>query len=199
MKKILILIFILFFGFISMSFSNDNEISKYDKIIKEKSEIINWDWRLISSLIYHESKFNPDAISHKGAFGLMQLMPNTAKKYGVTINSSVENQIEAGIKLIEDLDNILKKHIKDDDERKKFVIAAYNIGIAHIYDSINLAKKYDKDHQSWDDVKFFLVSKSNPKYYNDDVVKYGKINGTSTKNFVNNVFDKYEDYIDYTE
>lgn len=199
MKKRLILIFILFFSFISFTFSNDNKISKYDNIIKQKSELIDWDWRLISALIYHESRFNPNAVSHKGAFGLMQLMPNTAKRYGVNKNSSIEEQIEAGLKLIESLDNSLKKHIPDDEERKKFVIAAYNIGIAHIYDAVNLTKKYDGDHQSWDDVKIFLVSKSQPQYYNDEVVKYGKINGNSTKNFVRNVFDKYDQYKDYIE
>ncbi len=192
-----IILFILFFGVISFSFSTENKISKYDNIIKEQSELIDWDWKLISALIYHESKFNPNAVSHKGAFGLMQLMPNTAKRYNVNKNSSVEEQIKAGLKLIAHLDNNLKKHVSDDNERKKFVIAAYNIGIAHIYDAVALTKKYNKNHQSWKEVKFFLVSKSQPEYYNDDVVKYGKINGTPTKNFVNNVFNKYEQYKTY--
>jgi membrane-bound lytic murein transglycosylase F len=53
------------------------KISEYDDKIRKYSKLINWDWRLVSSLIYEESRFNPDLVSWAGAYGLMQLMPVT--------------------------------------------------------------------------------------------------------------------------
>src|SRR5690554_2530546 len=57
--------------------SYGGRISDYDEIVKEIARKHGWDWRLISSIMYHESRFNPDAESPGGAIGLMQLMPAT--------------------------------------------------------------------------------------------------------------------------
>lgn len=170
-------------------------ISDYDNIIREMSNNIGWDWRLVAALIYQESKFQPDATSHRGAFGLMQLMPSTAYKFGAHEGSTANEQIAAGTKLLNYLDRRLSKLVPDKNERKKFVLAAYNIGLAHILDAIKLTEKYGKDPTIWhDNVEYYLLAKSQPEYYNDTVVKYGRISGKETHQFVLNVMDKYEHY-----
>lgn len=170
-------------------------ISDYDAIIKEMSSKIGWDWRLVAALIYQESKFNVNATSHMGAFGLMQLMPSTAVKFGADYNSSASEQIAAGIKLINHLDRRLSSLVPDNNERKKFVLAAYNIGLAHILDAINLAQKHGKDPTVWhNNVEYFLLAKSKPEYYNDSVVKYGRVSGRETHRFVIDVMGRYEHY-----
>jgi membrane-bound lytic murein transglycosylase F len=170
-------------------------ISDYDAIIKEMSSKIGWDWRLVAALIYQESKFNANATSHRGAFGLMQLMPSTAVKFGASYNSSASEQIAAGIRLINHLDKRLSSLVPDNNERKKFVLAAYNIGLAHILDAINLTQKHGKDPTVWhNNVEYFLLAKSQPEYYNDSVVKYGKISGKETHRFVIDVMGRYEHY-----
>lgn len=170
-------------------------ISDYDHIIKELSNRIGWDWRLIAALIYQESKFNANVTSHRGAFGLMQLMPNTASKFGAHRESTANEQIAAGIRLLNYLDNRLSKLVPDKNERKKFVLAAYNIGLAHILDARNLAEKYEKDPTIWyNNVEYFLLAKSQPQYYNDPVAKYGKVSGKETHRFVMDVLDRYEHY-----
>jgi membrane-bound lytic murein transglycosylase F len=60
-------------------------ISEYDELVKEIAAKHGWDWRLISSIMYHESRFKNDAESWGGAVGLMQLMPATAEALGVLI------------------------------------------------------------------------------------------------------------------
>jgi membrane-bound lytic murein transglycosylase F len=60
-------------------------ISPYDELMKKYSEEIGWDWRLLASMIYQESNFRHDVESWAGARGLMQLMPGTANRFGVTI------------------------------------------------------------------------------------------------------------------
>jgi membrane-bound lytic murein transglycosylase F len=171
------------------------KISPYDHFIKEYSKIIDWDWRLLASLIYQESRFYPDAQSWAGAFGLMQLMPHTAEKYGIDTLSPPEEQIRAGVKFIKLLDQQFQDKIEDREERKKFVLASYNAGIAHVYDARRLAEKYNKNPNLWENnVDYYLLNKSKPEYYNDSVVKYGYCRGEESYNFVYEILDRYEHY-----
>ncbi|NOX46187.1 MAG: transporter substrate-binding domain-containing protein [Chlorobi bacterium] len=173
----------------------NNKISPYDKYIKKYSQTINWDWRLLASLIYQESRFYPKAKSWVGAFGLMQLMPHTAEKYGVDSTSSPQEQIKAGVKFIKLLDKQFKEKIPDKEERTKFVLASYNAGIAHVYDARRLAKKYNKDPDVWtDNVDYYLLNKSKPEFYTDSVVKYGYCRGKEPYNFVNDILERYNHY-----
>jgi len=171
------------------------KISQYDEIIREFSTAYEFDWRLVASLIYQESRFHPEVTSWVGAFGLMQLMPATAEIYGVDTNSSPSDQIQAGIRFLKWLDKQLPPDISDPEERIRFVMAAYNVGIAHIYDGRRLAEKHGKDPNIWtDNVDFYILNKSDPVYYRDSVVKYGYARGEETFNFVVEIFERYEHY-----
>jgi len=171
------------------------KISNYDEIIKRESERIGWDWRLLASVIYQESRFNPEAESWAGAYGLMQLMPVTARNYGITRSSSPAEQIRAGVSFIKWLDDRFVDEIPDKSERIKFILASYNIGYGHIEDARRLAERYGEDPNLWYGcVEEWLLKKSDPKYYTDHVVKYGYARGIETYNFVKEVIDRYEHY-----
>lgn len=171
------------------------KISPYDDIIKKYSDDISWDWRLLASLIYQESKFDPSAESWSGAFGLMQMMPLTAEQYGVSDTSSPSFQIEAGVRYIKLIDRQLEPLVSDSLERRKFVMASYNVGLAHVLDAQRLAVKYDKNPQIWEDnVDFYLLNKSKPKYYQDTVVYYGYCRGSEPYKYVNEIYERYQHY-----
>ena len=173
---------------------NSGKISEYDKIIKKYSKEINWDWRLVASLIYQESRFKPNAVSWAGAYGLMQLMPVTAQKMGISKNATPVQQIKAGTELIKWLEERFE-NIQDHSERIKFVLAAYNVGLGHVLDAQKLAEKDGKDPDIWDDnVDEYLLKKSDPDFYNDPVVKYGYCRGIETYNYVSQILDRYEHY-----
>lgn len=175
------------------------KISPYDEIIKKYSEDIGWDWRLLASLIYQESRFYHDTVAWSGAFGLMQLMPGTAEHYGIDSLSSPEDQIRAGVEFIAALEKQLTDKAENIEERTKFVLAAYNAGIAHIYDARRLAEKYNKNPFKWDDnVDFYILNKSKPEYYNDSVVRYGYCRGEETYSFVNEIFERFQHYKNIT-
>jgi membrane-bound lytic murein transglycosylase F len=176
-------------------FSNSyGKLSPYDALIKEYSEEIGWDWRLVASLIYQESRFNPQAKSWAGAYGLMQLMPNTAELFGVEPESAPKQQIHAGVMYVKWLDDKLSD-IKDKNERYKFVLAAYNVGLGHVLDSRALAVKNGKNPNLWDNnVDDYLLSKMDPKFYTDPVVKYGYCRGTEPIHYVTEVLDRYMHY-----
>ncbi len=170
------------------------QISPYDTYIKEEAKKMGWDWRLLAALIYTESRFDPSQISWAGAFGLMQLMPRTAKKFGATRYSSEKQQIEAGRKYIQYLEEQFAKDMIDREDLSYFVLAAYNSGMGHIRDARNLAEKFGKDRDCWEDVENYVLLLSSPKYYNDDVVKYGYFRGKETANHVRRIRNLYKNY-----
>ncbi len=173
---------------------NTGKISPYDDYIRHFSERLGWDWRLMASLIYQESRFRKDVTSWAGAWGLMQLMPITAKRYGVDTISSPREQIRAGTEFIVWLDRQFSD-ISNKDERIKFVLAAYNIGPGHIIDARNLARKNGADPNVWEgSVASYLLYKANPKYYKDPVVKFGYCRGDETFRYVGEVLERYEHY-----
>ncbi|MDZ7776546.1 MAG: transglycosylase SLT domain-containing protein [Bacteroidales bacterium] len=164
-------------------------------ILKEEAEKLGWDWRLIASMIYQESNFIPEAQSWVGAYGLMQMMPATMQKMGIDSSASPHQQIKAGVRYIKWLDNQFKPRIEDEEERKKFVLAAYNVGLAHVFDAIRLAEKYDKDPAVWNEnVDWFLLNKSNPEFYQDSVVYYGYARGEEPYKYVNEIYSRYDHY-----
>lgn len=174
---------------------NGGKISVFDDYIKAHSNRHNLDWRLVASIIYQESRFNPQAVSWAGAFGLMQLMPGTAERFEVDSTSTPSQNIAAGVQYLVYLDRRLKEKIKDDEERLKFVLASYNAGLGHVLDARRLAVKYGKDPNVWkDNVDYFLLNKSQPKYYNDPVVQHGYCRGSEPYNYVYQILERYEHY-----
>lgn len=171
------------------------KISPYDQTIRKYSKIPGYDWRLIASMIYQESRFNPRVVSWAGAFGIMQLMPGTANHFGVHRGSSPEMHIMAGCRFLQYLDNKWKKIIPHEKERKKFVLASYNVGEGHVRDARRLAKKFNKNPNIWDtQVDSMLLWKSDPKYYLDPVVKYGYCRGQEPFDYVKDIMNRYEHY-----
>ncbi len=172
------------------------KISKFDDMVKKISTQYGWDWRLISSIIYNESRFKSDAGSWAGACGLMQIMPSTAKRFGVEDCREPEQNIKAGILLMNWLNKQFKEAIPDSTERVKFVLASYNIGMGHVKDAQRLADKYGKNRLIWtDNVDFFLLNKSSEKYYKDPVCRFGYCRGEEAYNYVSRVLGNYKHYL----
>jgi len=171
---------------------NGNKISAFDATIKKYSGLIGWDWRLLASLIYQESKFRVDTVSLRGAFGLMQLMPITAQGFNVDSSSSPEENIKAGIMYIKWLDNQFIDRVEQQEERIKFILAAYNIGLGHIFDAQALAKEHGRNNQKWDNnVDFYLLNNSKNL---DSLVRNGSVKGRETYAMVRKVMERYHHY-----
>ncbi len=78
--------------------SRHDRRTKYDPLIETYSAKYGVDPTFVRAVIQVESDFNPLCVSHKGARGLMQLMPGTAKQYGVTEVHDPEQNIRAGVR-----------------------------------------------------------------------------------------------------
>ena len=169
-------------------------ISNYDAYFKKYAKEADWDWRLLAAQAYAESRFDSTVVSWAGARGIMQLMPETAKAYDLPMNriEYIDDNIRVSMQVVKKLDTLLSKYVEDPTERVYFVIAAYNSGIAHIYDAIALAEKYGMNPKVWHgNVAEAVLMKTKPEYYNDPVCKYGYFKGVQTYEYVNKVMDFY--------
>ena len=176
---------------------NNQQISPYDGLIKKHSKVLNWDWRLVASQVYQESKFDPRVSSWAKASGLMQLMPNTAKELGVTNRSDPEQSIKGGTKYLK---RIWKnfEHIPDSIQRTKFAMASYNCGMGHVFDAQRLAEIEGLKKDVWDDhVETMVLKLSKPEYYNHPIVKYGYVRGLEPYNYVKQIFERYQHYVQF--
>src|SRR5690606_38048738 len=98
---------------------NRKRISPYDEIIQEAAATIGWDWRLLASMIYQESKFQPEAESWAEARGLMQIMPETAVELGIGDVLDPYENISGGVRYLANLESYFEM-IPDSAERIKF-------------------------------------------------------------------------------
>jgi len=171
------------------------QISIFDSFFKKYAQSIDWDWRLLASVSFQESRFLTDRVSWAGATGLMGLMPQTAEAFGLSADqiNDPEMSVKAAAGFIKRLDRFFAS-VEDKDERILFVVAAYNSGPGHIQDAQALAAKYGKNPQKWEDVEEYLKLKNQPEYYNDPVCKSGYLRGAETNNYVQSVIERWRYY-----
>jgi Transglycosylase SLT domain len=98
-----------------------NSFKLYNKHIQKVAKKYQIDPALVHAVILAESQYNPEAVSARGASGLMQLMPDTAERYKVTDVFDPKQNIRAGAQYLRDL-------LKLFDNDMELAIAAYNAG-----------------------------------------------------------------------
>lgn len=129
-------------------FASIDQLSPYDDLVRKYAEQYSFDWRLIVAQMYQESRFDPEAISHAGAEGLMQIMPETAAFIGVQNTSDPAQSIEAGIRYL----NTLRGQFENDlllEDRTWFTLASYNAGYGRISNARKLAAEMGLDPNKW--------------------------------------------------
>ena len=173
-------------------------ISAYDDLMRHISEQEGNDWRLMSAIAYHESRFKPDITSRRGARGLMQIMPSVARQFDVPVTevADPETNIRLANKLLTKIAATLRlpEGISEKD-RMSIILASYNGGIGHVSDARRLAKLNGEDPNSWEVVARYLSLKADPAYYESEVVKCGRFTGSrQTLAYVNDVIGRYDKY-----
>ena len=170
------------------------EISPFDNLVQKYSDKYGFDWRLITAQMFQESGFDPGAKSHRGARGLMQVMPRTARSLGVEKIDEPAGSIRAGVKYMDWLRD------RFDDalpltERLWFSLAAYNAGIGHVHDARRLASKLGKDPDKWfDNTEQAMLLLANKQYAKK--ARYGFVNGKEPVNYVREIKQRFEAYVE---
>ncbi len=135
-------------------------------LVRTYSQQYGVDWILTLSVMRQESKFDDNAMSERGAYGLMQLMPITqlelAEKLDVDEAASPKNNLRAGIYHLKSLKKVFEKASPKD--QTCLALAAYNCGLGRIFDAQKIAAYMNNDPMKWESVRTALVFLSR-KYY----------------------------------
>lgn len=157
----------------------EKTISVYDPIFKNAAEVSGYDWRLISAIAYAESRFQPHAKSQVGAIGLMQIMPVTARHFGVDISEVADPtvNVDLAVKVLKNIEETLRFGQATEEQKLKIILAGYNSGIGNLIKARKMAANAGVNHNSWETLK-----------------DYGAINNGETRSFVEKVIVKYNQY-----
>ena len=153
-------------------------ISPYDALVKQNANAMGWDWRLLSAMIYHESKFINESCSDKGAVGLMQIRNET---YSVDTLLDPAVNISIGTKYLTYLSGMFANQGADSVECLKFALAAYNAGEGNILKCIRTAEEKGVDPTRWDNIVSIIPEV--PGFHGKQTIAY-----------VREVLDTYGEY-----
>ncbi len=150
-------------------------ISKFDKMIKEHSTANGFDWLLISAQISIESAFLPEAVSPRGAVGLMQIMPSTASWLGTNPSLLIDPEINIKLgcyynfKIYAEIasDKALALTSITEREKLSLMLASYNSGPYRV-------RKLRNKYKTWNQIEPHLP--------------------TETRTYVINVTNRYSEY-----
>lgn len=172
-------------------------ISPYDDLVKRESLKYGLDWRLITSQMYQESRFNPKARSFAGAQGLLQVMPRTGRQFGYSNLTRPENGVAAGLAYMDWLEQRFPARL-DLAEKLYFTLAAYNAGHGHVEDARRLAERLGKDPDKWfGNVEDAMLLLSRPEYARQ--ARYGYVRGAEPVKYVRQIKNRYLGYVSALE
>jgi membrane-bound lytic murein transglycosylase F len=169
-------------------------ISPYDDIVRKYADRYDFDWRLVTAVMYVESRFDAAAISDAGARGLMQLMPRTAREMGFRELSGPEDAIHAGIRYMQVLRERFDAELPIAD-RTWFAIAAYNAGFERVEAARRLARESGLDPNRWFDNTELVILETFPA--GED--RRARCRCGATAAFVREVRTHYDAYVQMLE
>jgi membrane-bound lytic murein transglycosylase F len=178
-------------------------IHSYGGTIRGFAQRYGFDWRLVVAVMKVESGFEPEAVSEKGAQGLMQLMPVTGEELGRKLDlediTEPRSNIHGGMFYLKRLYDLFDG--ADQADRMKLALAAYNAGVGRVYDAQELAAYLHDDPTKWQSVRDALPLLSK-RYYtlHENVWKNGSPKfgwfgeSQQTLAYVQKIMDSYERY-----
>jgi len=169
-----------------------SRLPKYKKMFEEAGTRFRIPWTLLASISYQESHWNPKAKSFTGVRGLMMLTKNTAKLLGVKNRLDPKQSIIGGTRHIKQMLKFVPKEVTGEN-RLKFALAAYNIGLGHIKDAQSLAREIGLNDNIWSDLKIVLPLLSQKKFYRG--LKYGYARGEEPVKYVESIYN-YRDILE---
>jgi membrane-bound lytic murein transglycosylase F len=125
----------------------EGALSPYDELLKWVGRRYEIDWRLLASLMYEESRFDPNAVGPGGSAGLFQFMPFTWRELGVVDPHDPQESAEAGGRYLRQMMELFGDLPLAD--QVAMAIASYNVGPRHVFDARSLAREMGFDPDRW--------------------------------------------------
>lgn len=144
----------------------------------------NLDWRLLAAVAYQESHWDPLATSSTGVRGIMMLTKPTAEAMNVTDRLNAKQSIRGGADYLNSLLQKIPTSVQE-EQRIWYALVAYNMGLGHLFDVLQLTKDLGGDADNWLDVKNNLPLLEKQEYYSK--LKYGHARGSQAFQYVENI------------
>ncbi|SFD88403.1 membrane-bound lytic murein transglycosylase F [Thiohalospira halophila DSM 15071] len=170
----------------------DRRLPRFRRFFHQAAEAEGLDWHLLAAQSYQESHWDPAARSPTGVRGLMMLTQPTAREVGVENRLDPRQSIRGGARYLADLRQRLPDSVTGRD-RTWLALAAYNVGMGHLYDARRLAERLDRDPDRWTSMREVLPLLTQPRYYRD--LRYGYARGNEPVHYVRRI----RNYVDILE
>lgn len=151
------------------------ELPRHAKTIRKAARRYEIDPLLLVALIYHESRFDPEAVSRTGVRGIMQITQATAQELGLEDPTDPSASILAGARYLRQIWNRLDHPDLTDWDRWFLALSAYNQGLGHTRDAMALAGSLGLQETSWNDIKSVFPLLSQRAYYSQ--TRHGQTRG----------------------
>ncbi|MEO7386726.1 MAG: membrane-bound lytic murein transglycosylase MltF [Gammaproteobacteria bacterium] len=167
-------------------------LPRYRAYFEAAAKRADLDWRLIAAIGYQESHWDPDAISPKGAQGIMMLTPDTAMLMGIDNPLDASQSIVAGSKYLWRMKRRIDKLAPGipQQDLNWMALAAYNMGFGHLLDARQVTKERGGNPDRWVDVKEALPLLMERRWYTQ--ARWGYARGRETRAYVRNIRNYYD-------
>ena len=181
----------------SMTFQQavEKRLPRYLQLIQQVAKEYEIDWRLLASISYQESHWNPKARSPTGVRGMMMLTRLTAKEMNIKNRLDAEQSLRGGARYFNKIKQRIPDRIKDPD-RTWFALAAYNVGFGHLEDARKITQQQGGNPDRWSEVKDRLPLLRKRRWYKD--TKHGYARGNEPVTYVQNIRHFYN-LLNWTE
>jgi len=159
-------------------------LPKYQALFQAAGKKYQIDWTLLAAQAYQESHWDRRARSPTGVRSIMMLTLPTAREVGIKSRLDARQSIFGGAKYLADLRSRLPEEIAEPD-RTWIALAAYNVGMGHVYDARKLAQQLGINPDLWHEFRDALPLLSQKKYYRD--LRYGYARGSEPVRYVQRI------------
>ncbi len=161
-----------------------SRLPQIEPLFRKAAKENDMPWTLLAAVSYQESHWNRRAKSPTGVRGIMMLTLETAREMGVESRLDAEQSIMGGAKYLRQLERRIAESVSGDD-RWYLALAAYNMGMGHLYDARELARDLRRDPNRWIELRGVLPLLAQSRYYTK--LKRGYARGHEAVHFVESV------------
>jgi membrane-bound lytic murein transglycosylase F len=177
------------YGALALATHTQTRLPRYRKAFEEAATRYGLDWRLLASVGYQESLWDPAAVSPTGVRGLMQITTDTAEFLNIADRLDPTQSIYGAARYLQQIHARLPPEIPEPD-RTWMTLAAYNVGFGHMLDAREITAAQGGDPNRWVEVRDHLPLLTQVKWHRQ--TRHGYARGHEAVTYVGNIRTYYD-------